>query len=275
MTASWTSLYLPCEDSIAPALQESLTALGYTLYNPFGLLPGKAYTQSVRLFVAPPTDGWTRMIGEPDTRQLPPLSKTCLCLYVALTGKDAQIEVYSDGEQIEPQTALVPYLRAGRSTSDLQSALHSTVSLVEKEMPETVGLSPLSLVVPLDDLPEDVRDIAGQVNPGQAQKLFERLSGTLMQKVSPGGSAPDEASMMVAGNAPDWNSVGGRRIRALMACLTVPDGWREPDFVTLRDAYQVQARRQRKPDARLYPGDAEAMQRVPNALDYTPVYGGL
>jgi hypothetical protein len=131
------------------------------------------------------------------------------------------------------------------------------------------------LAVPLDNLPEDVRAMAGQVNPAQAQKMFERLSGTLMKKASPGGNAADEARMMLAGHAPDWNSVGGQRLRALMACLTVPDHWREPDFVTLRDAYQVAERRQRKPDARLYPGDAKAIHSVPNALDYTPVYGGV
>jgi hypothetical protein len=272
MTASWTSLYLPCEDSPAPALQESLTALGYSLYNPFGQVPGKAYAQSVRLFVAPPASGWSRVIGEPDARQLPLLSKTCLCLCVALDGKDARIEVYAGGEQAEPRTALVPYLRDGCTMDDLYKTLHpAAFSAVEQEE----SAQPQMLVVPLDDLPENVRDMAGQVDPGQAQKMFERLSGTLMKKVSPGGSAAEEARMMLAGSAPDWNSVGGRRIRALIACLTIPDGWREPDFVTLRDAYQVFARRQRKPDARLYPGDAESMQRVPNALDYTPVYGGV
>jgi len=274
MAASWTSLYFPCEDStaLATALQESLTALGYTLYNPFGILPGKAYPQSVRLFVAPPVNGWTRVIGEPDARQLPLISITCLCLSATLNGKEARIEVYVDGEQAEPETALVPYLRDGRSESDLHKALYSaSLNLVETE--ET--RQPQMLVVPVDDLPEDVRDMAGQVNPAQAQKLFERLSGSLMKKVSPGGNVADEAQAMLAGgSAPDWNSAGGQRIRALMACLSVPDDWREPDFVTLRDAYQLHARRQRKPDARLYPGDAEAMQSVPDALDYTPVYGG-
>jgi hypothetical protein len=271
MTASWISLYFPCESSVIPALQESLTTLGYTLYNPFGLIPGKSYPQTVRLFATPPTNGWTRVVGEPDTRQLPILSQTCLCLYAALTGKDAQIEVYVDGAPADPQTALVSHLRAGRSADDLQNALHSaSLNLVEK----VEGDSPPILVLPLDELPDDVRAMAGQVNPQQAQKMFERLSGSLMGKVSPGGKSADEARQMLAGNTPDWNSVGGQRIRSLMACLTVPDHWREPDFVTLRDAYQVQARRERKPDARLYPGDADAMQKVPNALEYTPVYGG-
>lgn len=268
MTATWISLYLPCD---SPVLQESLTALGYTLYNPFGLIPGKSYPQTVRLFAAPPTNGWTRVIGEPDMRQLPLLSQNCLCLSVALTGKDAHIEVYAHGKQAEPQTALFPHLRAGHSAEDLQKALYSaSFSLVEKVEEE----SPPMLVVPMDDLPDDVRELAGQINPQQAQKMFEKLSGTLMGKVSPGGQSADEARQMLARSAPDWNSVGGQRIRSLMACLTIPDSWREPDFVTLRDAYQVHARRQRKPDARLYPGDAEAMQKVPDALEYTPVYGG-
>lgn len=273
MAVSWTSLYLPCDEPLIPALQNSLTTLGYTFYNPFGLLPGKAYAQTVRLFVAPPANGWTRVIGEPDVRQLVPLSKQCLCLYVALDGKDAQIKVCADGEQVEPHAALIPYLRAGRSADDLQKALDSApISPVEKE--ENAG-SPM-FVVSFDGLPNDLRAMAGQVNPAQAQQMFERLSGALMRKVSPGAEAAGEARRMLAGgNAPDWNSAGGRRIRALMACLTVPDDWREPDFTTLRDAYQVHERRRRKPDARLYPGDAEAMQNVPNALDYTPVYGGL
>ena len=164
-------------------------------------------------------------LGEPDARQLPLLSKTCLCLCATLNGKDAQIDVYVDGERVEPQPALVLYLREERSPDDLQRALHSaSVSLVAREE----NPQPQMLVMPLDDLPEGVRNMAGQVNPAQAQKMFERLSGTLTKKVSPGGSTADEARMMLAGNAPDWNSVGGQRIRALMTCLTVPDNWREP-----------------------------------------------
>ncbi len=79
---------------------------------------------------------------------------------------------------------------------------------------------------------------------------------------------------MISGNGPNWNSPGGRRLHALMRCLTVPDHWREPDFGVLRDAYQLHSRQQRKPDARLYPGDDATMNRVPDALDYVPVYGG-
>jgi hypothetical protein len=58
-----------------------------------------------------------------------------------------------------------------------------------------------------------------------------------------------------------------------MDCLRIPD-WRDPDFVTLRDAYALHKRRERSPNATLYPGDAEALAAVPDALTYTPVYAG-
>ena len=34
-----------------------------------------------------------------------------------------------------------------------------------------------------------------------------------------------------------------------MRCLSTPDQWRDPTYDTLRDAYQLYRRRQRKPDA--------------------------
>ena len=109
--------------------------------------------------------------------------------------------------------------------------------------------------------------MAKQVDLRQAGKLFERMSATLARKTNADPAADDLLKQ------PDWSSAGGQRIRALMDCLAVPD-WQAPDFVTLRDAYALHHRRQRSPQARLYPGDAEALAAVPDALAYTPVYGG-
>ena len=58
-----------------------------------------------------------------------------------------------------------------------------------------------------------------------------------------------------------------------MDCLRIPN-WRDPDFVTLRDAYALHERRRRSPKATLYPGDAETLAAVPDALAYTPIYAG-
>jgi hypothetical protein len=112
-----------------------------------------------------------------------------------------------------------------------------------------------------------VQVLAGQVDLQQAGKLFERMSATLARKTN----ANPAADALL--KQPDWSSAGGQRIRALMNCLGIP-GWQAPDFVTLRDAYALHQRHQRSPHARLYPGDAEALAAVPDALAYTPVYGG-
>ncbi len=97
--------------------------------------------------------------------------------------------------------------------------------------------------------------------------MFARMSGTLARKA---GDSEEAREML---RQPDWNSSGGARIQALMHCLRIP-AWRDPDFVTLRDAYALHIRRRRSPTAVLYPGDAEALAAVPNALSYTPVYAG-
>jgi hypothetical protein len=112
-----------------------------------------------------------------------------------------------------------------------------------------------------------------RVDMGQAQKMFERLSAGLAQR---SGNTGNEAAVqnLLQGNQPQWNSAGGAQIRKLLADLTIPSGWQEPDFVTLRDAYQLHQRRRRNPNAPLYPGDADAMEAVSDALDYITVYAG-
>lgn len=267
MPNPWNSLYCRSDDAgaVAERVRETLTALGYTLYNPFGLIPGKAYPQSVRLFVALPTNGWVRIIGEPDPQQIIALSETTTCLYCALDGSEAQIETYANGQTADPISVLAPYLRSDRTVDNLKRALSHQGIGSESGSASSSGL-------PFAALPDDVQSMASGVNPAQAQKMFARLSGNLMKKVAHDDSQADAARALISGNAPDWNSNGGQHILALLDCLL--DGTLEPDFTALRDAYQLHERRRRNPNARLYPGDAETMEKVPGALDYIPVYGG-
>jgi hypothetical protein len=260
MSTSWDSLYLPSADSsaVAKIVQQALNDLGYTLYNPFGILPGKTYPQTVRLFVAPSVGGWVRIIGTPDSRLLMPLSAASACLYIGLQGSSGTLAVYVRGDIRDPEIELQPYLRAGCTPDDLRRALR------DHPQPAARQSAP--------PLPADVQDMAAQVNPRQAQQLIDRLSSNLLTKAGAGGTSAQAARALLDG--PDWNSPTAQRIQAIVACLTLPDTWREPDFVTLRDAYQLHDRRQRKPDARLYPGDAETLARVPDALAYIPIYGG-
>jgi hypothetical protein len=261
MTISWGSLYSRSDDpqTVAAALRESLTALGYQLYDPFGLIPGKAYPQTVRLFVAPAHNNWTRVIGIPDARILPVLSHVGVSLSTLLKANgSADIETYADGKSVAIESALAPFC----AVDELARALRGEVPLaIIEEGQKSV----------FDALSSDagMQAMAAKVDPKQAQKMFERISGGLMNKV--GGDA-NAAQNLVNAAAPDWNSEGGRRIRAVLACLKLV--WNEPDFTALRDAYQLHSRRRRSPNARLYPGDEDAMNLVPDALDYIPVYGG-
>ncbi len=269
MATTWNCLYLPSDDAgdVVQQLQVSLTDLGYTLYNPFGLIPGKAYSRSVRLFVAPAADGWVKVIGIPDEGQLAPLSQNTTLIYTALDGAGADIWVYSNGQAVAIENALLPYLRPNLAATDLHNALHTTSNIIQIDKPDT-GL-------PFDVLPDDIKALAGKVNTNQAQKMFTRLSGDLIKKVSKDSGQADAARALVnAGDAPDWNSSGGARIRAVMNCLTLHEDWREPDFDSLRDAYPLHERRRRNPNARTYPGDDAVMAKVPDVLRYTPVYGG-
>jgi hypothetical protein len=126
--------------------------------------------------------------------------------------------------------------------------------------------------LPFTVLPDDIQSMAGGVDKGTAEKMFNRLTGQLMKKV---GGDSDAARALISGEAaPEWNSDGGKRIQAVMSCLNIPENWRDPDFTALRDAYPLHERRRRLPNARLYPGDETLMAKVPDALTYLPVYGG-
>ncbi len=256
MTA-WFSLYSACADAsaVTMALRDPLAALGYSEFNPFGAMPGRAYREAVRLFVAPATNGWTRVIGEPHPVQIAALSQIAPCLLLALNGSDARVEAYVDGENAALETALAPY---------------ADPDCIRRALIISGGTSaPRVGSVELDALPDDVRDMAQGIDLKQAGSLFSRLSANLMKKT---GGEEAAARQLLTGDRPDWNSPGGARIQALLACLGLEG--HEPDFVTLRDAYALHERHRRNPNAMLYPGDAEAMRAVPDALSYQPVYAG-
>jgi hypothetical protein len=120
MRTRWRNLYLLCDDQnrIVAALQKSLTALGYTLYDPFGLIPGKAYEQSARIFVAPPMNTWTRILGDINDEHIPSLSGLGFLVSTAIHEDAAEIPAYTDGETVDALPALAPYLRDGVTTDD-------------------------------------------------------------------------------------------------------------------------------------------------------------
>jgi hypothetical protein len=247
------------------ALGDALTGLGYTLYDPFkGIGSGIAYAQTVKHFVAPANSGWTRILGVTDDRLIQILSQSALCLSVALDGEEDQIAAYWDGDPVDTVASLTAHLRSGLAAFDLQRALDRNYPKAKKDKDDAT--------VPMDVLPADVQAMAEELNPQRVNKMFNRF----MQRFGKGLSDdPNAARDLLNDGRIEWESPGGQRIEAVMACLTIGDAWREPDFVTVRDAHQLKLRHQHTPNAPLFPGDEEAMAAVPNALDYSPVYGGI
>jgi hypothetical protein len=257
--SNWHSLYIPADDPapIAERLRTALQALGYTLYQPFGLMPTRPYKQSVRLFVAPARAGWVRIIGEPTAALVAELAADWPVLWLSLARDRAGIQAFArGGEPVEPVEL------SGAAAAQVDRARQDAPSATEAALP---GL-------PLAVLPSDVQKLAANVDAQQAGRLFERLSGELMKRA--GGDMQAARGLLDPKDAPDWASDGGARLFALAQSLGLPDSWRLPDFISLRDAYQAGERRRRKPDAPPFPGDDQALAAAPDALDHTPIFGG-
>lgn len=236
-------LYLSSTDSpaVTDTIHQYLRTVEYQTYDPFTTINTTAYRETIRLFVAPPRDGWTIILGIPTTGLVAALSHLGLCICLA-----GPVTCYRDGEAVDPLNALAPYQRSG---CDLQQILAADYTTGDE-------------AVPVSALPGEYQDMAKKLNPRHVNRLFKKI----MKQMGASGDS-DAAHDLLAGD-----QAAKRKIAALLDGLDLP---RLPlDFVTLRDAYQVAIRRQRNPQARLYPGDAEALAAVPDALDYTPIYGG-
>lgn len=268
MTA-WHSLYLPSDDRerLLAALHGALDALGYILYDPFThWQPVDSYPRTVKLFVAPACMGWLRVIGEPDPDLLPALSRTAPLLHLALDHDRDHAAFFAEGAQHELVAGLTPYLRPGCTSDDLRRVRLQPQGSAPQDTDHD-----LLAAATRDLIPGALRSQAGDLNPKQVNRLFSKLMNRVNRAV---GSEHTSAARALLGDIPDWQSASGRRLCGLAACLTLPENWHTPDFITLRDAYQRHLRRQQRPDAPLLPGDEATMQQVPDALAYQPIYAG-
>lgn len=264
MTTVWKSLYSSCadRDRLVDLIQTALTAQGYELYDPFSGMPGKIYQQRVGVFIAPANGTLNRLLTDSGDEQLAQsISTGGFCLYTALEGQEGHLLTYDAGAQVDPVPALSRYLRPGLNSATLQRAMNGELTHEGDTNGKENG-------VPLNALPDDIQQMAKGLNDKQISKMFDKVLNRLG-----GRFAGDEAAARDLLRGADWHSKGGQRIEAVMRCLNIAE-WQTPDFASLRSAYQLRMRLQRKPDAPIYPGDEDTMNAVPNALDYVPVYGG-
>lgn len=283
----WNSLYIPLispnstdasisdhsilterAEAIVTALHHLLSAAPYSPYDPFGLFPDKSYPQAAKLFVAPVNAGdtWLKILVAEDSA--PPeriaqqlsASASIICLVTLLDGTRGDISAFQNGVKVDFLETMTPYAQPDGEA--LRQALSLTTVPNAKNKDDNA--------MPMTALSADMRSMAGTLNQRQVNNMYARMSRHLMSKEQRAAAQ----SLLVA-SAPDWESAGGYKLRTVMACLGLPDGWMHPDYVLLRDAYQAHTRRKRNPNAHLLPGSAEAMETVPDALAYRPFFAGV
>lgn len=265
----WNSLFCLL-DNPTHDLQETLTQLEYELYDAFDLMPGKSYPDTFKTFIAPVSGQWTHILidDETDIDDLEWLAESLsnhgLTLLAQLTTDEETLTLFNRGDEADFDL-LANYLLDGKSADDLARALDGKLPLPVMAQPDDEQ----SQILAIDDLPDDMRQLAQSIQPSGAQNMFQKFTRNLM-----GGADAEQAHELLNADKLDWNSAGGMIIRGVLSCLIQGDSWLSPDFVAVRDAYQRHVRKQRRPNARLYPGDQQMMDAVSNALDYTPVYGG-
>ncbi len=246
-------------DVVASSLRDALEALGFVPYDPFpggfgsGILKP---VREVRAFVEPARDGWVRVPGVLVPEALARVSVgmgTILHVWLGTPPMWGYL-VFSDGETTTDPAALRPFLLPGKGLDDVERVL--------------IGDLPESVQGPSDEV-ERLAERYG-VDARKAAGMIGRLQRDIFSKI---GASDDEVRRAEDALRADlWRGNGGIRLKALMACLDVPAGWRWPDFDAIRAAYIVARTRERDPDATPMPGDEEALAAVPDALDYVPIY---
>ena len=254
MTILWSSVYIPIgdEERVTAALQATYTAAGYTPYNPFpgGTGTPKGIETRIRLFAAPGEDNWTRIIGEPDADLLADLSKEMESplVYAWIKENESAVDVIGGGD-------LSQFLREGKSSADIDAALAAQFTAGDAA-PVTGEVARLA-------------DEFG-VDAGQADKMFQKAAKTVFKKMDQ--ESMQDAAKKSLDNPFSWKLPASQRVIAVMACLTIPQNWREPAYTDLAAAYQIACLLDINEDAPLLPGDEVILDRVEYPLDYTPAY---
>ncbi|MBI5928506.1 MAG: hypothetical protein HY862_04315 [Chloroflexi bacterium] len=267
--AQWLLCQSNDPSEIQAHLKTNLQALGYVFYDPFAGGTGTpvGLQQRTRSFISPAHGGWVRMLFAPNEGWTDEVTRDILA------GRPVIRAIYFSGEQFEIGTVtdgiigLVSFLRTGLTEADLQRALVAS-SQVHTASPDG------------GNLPSELQKFADEqgVDAQQVDKMMQKMAGSVFKKIGSEQDAQTQAKSAMAGATKqpevDWNSPAGKALLGVMACLSVPEKWWQPDWKTLTGAYQAARQLQRDPKSPMLPGDKQAMAALPNALDFTPLYMG-
>jgi hypothetical protein len=264
MSNAWYSLYLRSENpsEVSDTLQSVFQNLGWTPYDPFPGGVGTPFSLKIfaKAFVLPADTSLIRVVSEAAFPEeiLFSLSELQPILFGWLTASDGGWQAIHEAVARAAPDAFAPFLKPEASPETVARAIKGDVPVPTAEQPS--------------NLPPDVEKLAQKVNPKQAEKLAERMSGGIFDRLG-GGSSKSEAQAFLKGGI-DWNSDAGRKVRALASVFALPTNWREPSYVQAKDAYQAARALARNPKATLTAGEQDARRALPNASDFKPIFMG-
>jgi hypothetical protein len=265
--AEWHSVFVQATESSSPAeaLRLSLAEHGYQAYDPFpgGMGTPPKFRTFARVFVGPATDGWVRLIGD--------LGPDRAAVIEAVAAKMPVLEAVLSGDQPALNAYGAPldsFAKAGHNTANIQAALHTTATGRGKKNEAA------------NTMPAELADYARSqgLNPNQLGGVFNRMSQNIFgqlgrQSGENADSLKAQAGAMLA--SVDWESDPARRLSNALELTSLPNNWRLPDFVAVRDAYQSARMLARNAKASLLPYEKSALQAVPNVMEhYTPLFMG-
>ncbi len=237
------------QERAAALLAAVLENAGYARFDPFNGVPGRSYPLTAKLFAAPALNGWVRVLAESVSDELlGPVSEDVGLVYARLQGDSGAVEAWRSGGRLDLQAEF--------------SIMPENVTVIQPPAPQSGWM---------ESLPDEVK--AMQRHPKQAAKMIDRLSGSLLAKAGGADQREQAMALLSASDDANWASADGKAILAAFAGLGIQNGV-SPDFVTLREAYALHARRKRRPGSSLLPGDENTLQAVPDALNYLPIYAG-
>lgn len=242
-------LFIP-DPNAADLVIDAYASLGYAAYDPF---PGGSgtpigYNALIRQFASPPDEGWITVYGDPNPALLPELQPHTTFYHALLTANEARLDYYVLNELLPQPIAVIP--GSGTTTS---AAGSSEISALAEQY---------------------------KVDSSQVQSMFDRLAGGLfrnMEKRSGGtaGAMKDQAQALLQGaERVSWTWAHARTLLGHLTAATIPERFARYSIDQIRDAYQVARRLHRAPSAQLDANERAAIEALPNALDYRPVYVG-
>lgn len=265
----WQRLFIqtPPTESAAISVKSWLASQAYVAYDPFagGLGAPIKLKDRLKMFLSPPLQGWSMLILSPQDT-LPPEALTA----IGTTQPILNLLIYPDGLEIQAKTPASELV-------DGPAALHLLWPDADKisAMWQAVQASSTEAGHEPPTMDNAIRNIVAGEQGGSQGWLTKKMTNRFLKQATQGlDENPEnmrEQAQAMFKDAPvevSWSREDIGALVALLATVDFPQGWHLPHWKTLNAAYTVARQHAYRPNAPMLPGDQQALDAVPHALDF-------